>query len=215
VSSPITTFKSQCQSWHRQITKYAYFWDLCADIVKALTIPGTCALSHLVLEHYLGHHLNCPFLVKEPAKPTTMTDRIKTKPWPSQSPSCQRNENNRPQKKNTSFFAIRSRMWCNISKERGWTNLICRLGYSLRTVSDGSSGQVMKAWIGNLVMPGNLIPCLSFYKLHFINHIYKNILAHFTLTNERLITFAVCCTITLTLNLPFLWKESVQLGKLP
>jgi hypothetical protein len=41
----------------------------------------------------------------------------------------------------------------------------------------------MKTWIGNLVMPGNLIPCLSFYKLHFINHIYKNILAHFTLTN--------------------------------
>ncbi len=170
-------------SWYKQITKYAYFWDLCADIVKALTIPGTCALSHLVLEHYLGRHLNCPFLVKEPAEPTTMTDRIKTKSWPSQSPSCQRNESKRPPKENTSFFAIRSRMWCNTSKERGWTNLICRLGDSLRTVSDGSSGQVMKTWIGNLVMPGNLIPCLSFYKLHFINHIYKNILAHFTLTN--------------------------------
>jgi hypothetical protein len=34
----------------------------------------------------------------------------------------------------------------------------------------------METWVWNLVMPSNLVPCLSFYKLHFIHNINKKVL---------------------------------------
>jgi len=49
----------------------------------------------------------------------------------------------------------------------------------LKTINDGANGQVMKVCMRNLVMLGNLIPCLCFYNQHFINPVYKKILAHF------------------------------------